>query len=76
MSDTVKELNKKRALYHDLPPKAQEYFIEQAKRQRRKDYSESEEEVNKISTEVLLEEYASDINTSRPLVAKALQLTA
>lgn len=76
MSDTVKELNKKRALYHDLPPKAQEYFIEQAKRQRRKDYSESEEEVNKIATEVLLEEYASDINTSRPLVAKALQLTA
>ena len=41
LSNTIKELNKKKALYHDLPPKAQEYFIEQAKRQRRKDYSES-----------------------------------
>ena len=76
LSNTVKELNTKKALYHDLPPKSQEYFIEQAKRQRRKDYSESHEDVNKLSTEVLLEEYATDINQARPLVAKALQQTA
>lgn len=45
----------------------------EARKQRRVDYRETEEEVELITTESILKEYANDIKKARVLVGRALQ---
>jgi hypothetical protein len=73
LKDSIAAMNKKKAIFHDLPVGLHPYFLKEAKRQRKKDYNETDAEVDWIKEAVLIDEYASDINRSRPLVAKALQ---
>jgi hypothetical protein len=58
--------------YALLPDEAKPMFIREARKQRKIDYDESEEEVRVICDELILEEYASNIHYTRALSSKAL----
>jgi hypothetical protein len=73
LSNALKKINTKKALWEDLPAKAQEYFLAEAKKRRMKDFNETAEQVNLLRDNIILEKYVNDINQARPLVAKAIQ---
>lgn len=73
LKNLITEVKKKRPLYESLPPNLQGFFLTEAKKQRKIDYHESDEEVNKVSTDDILNEYANDTKKARILMTQALQ---
>ena len=50
-----------------------EFFLEEAKKIRKRDYNSSDEEVNQLAPNVILDDYIYDLNKMKPVAAVALQ---
>ena len=68
-------LKKKTILYEDLTEIMKEFFLEEAKKIRKRDYNSSDEEVNQLAPNVILDDYIYDLNKMKPVAAVALQET-
>lgn len=71
--DVINELKKGKPLYQDLPSSLHRFFLAEARKQRRIDYNESEEEANKVPAETILDEYSTDVRRMRPLIGNTLR---
>ena len=72
----VNSLKKKKPHYDDLNRQLQEFFLDEAKEQRKKDYGETDEDIQKLKSEVIIEDYINDTRRARPMITKALQKAA
>jgi hypothetical protein len=66
-------MEKEKALtYESLNADLQKLFLEKAKEQWKQDYGYNDGDLERINTEKLLEEYASNYKTSHPIILQAL----
>jgi hypothetical protein len=65
-------LKKGKPIFDDLPNKLRPFFMNEARQQRKKEYSMSDDEVKQLSDDRLIEEYATDIRRAKPLIIKCL----
>lgn len=65
--------SKKKPHYDDLNRQLQTFFLEEAKKQHKKDYGETDEQIQQLKTQSIIEEYISDVRRARPMIANALQ---
>jgi hypothetical protein len=71
--DKIKDLTKKKPIFDDLPGQLQDFFVDEVKQQRRRDFNESASHIERLSQEELIEPYITDIRRSRPIISRALQ---
>jgi cellulose synthase/poly-beta-1,6-N-acetylglucosamine synthase-like glycosyltransferase len=69
----IQTLKKGKPIFDDLPNKLRPFFMNEAREQRKKEYSMSDDEVKQLSDDRLIEEYASDVRRAKPLIIKCLQ---
>ena len=65
--------SRKKLHYDDLNRQLQGFFLEEAKKQRKKDYGETDQDIDQLKTEMIIDQYISDVRRSRPMIANAVQ---
>ena len=77
MISSIEELEKKRNLvYEDLDETVKSFFYEAAKEEWKNDYGDTEDDINlHKKQELILSKYTENVNTSAPIIKKALSET-